>query len=116
MSKFYKIYKLSDDTELWVGKDAKSNDILTFNFSKMEEWWCHVDEYPGSHIVIKSTKDILSSEIMKEIAKIAVKHSKAKNIKTRCFVTFCKCFQVEKKKKSKDGLVYLTGNVTKIKV
>ena len=43
MSKFYKIYKLSDDTELWVGKDAKSNDILTFNFSKMEEWWCHVD-------------------------------------------------------------------------
>jgi|SaaInlV_165m_DNA_2_1040747.scaffolds.fasta_scaffold160430_1 predicted ribosome quality control (RQC) complex YloA/Tae2 family protein len=109
----YRIYKLSDDTEIWVGKDAKSNDLLTINFSKMEEWWCHVDEYPGSHIVIKSTEDVLSSEIMKEIAKIAVKHSKAKG---NCFVTFCKCFQVEKNKKSKDGLVYLTGNVTKIKV
>ena len=115
MSKLYKIYKLSNDTEIWVGKDAKSNDLLTFNFSKMEEWWCHIDEYPGSHIVIKSTEDVLSPEIMEEIAKISVLHSKAKNIKGVC-VSFCKCFQVQKNKKAKYGMVYLTGNITKIKV
>jgi len=112
----YRVHTLSDNTELWIGKDAKSNDSLTFEYSEIEEWWCHVDEYPGSHIIIKCTNETLTNNIMKYAAIIAVKYSKAKNIKPPHTVSFCKCYQVKKKKRAVPGLVYLTGIVLNIKV
>ena len=112
----YRVHTLSNNTEIWIGKDAKSNDLLTFEYSEIEEWWCHVDEYPGSHIVIKCSDDDITTNIMKEIAKISINYSKAKNIKGPHTVSFCKCYQVKKKKRAVAGLVYLTGTIINIKV
>lgn len=112
----YRVSKLSDNTEVWIGKDAKSNDLLTFEYSNLEEWWCHVGDYPGSHILIKSCSESLSENIMNECAVIAVKYSKAKKVKGRHNVTFCKCFQVGKQKRAVSGMVYLTGELFHVKV
>lgn len=35
-----------------VGKGAKSNQELTFRYSKGSDWWFHVRDYPGSHVVL----------------------------------------------------------------
>jgi hypothetical protein len=44
---------------VYIGKDSKSNDYLTFNMSDNDDIWMHVKGVPGSHVVVK-TKEISS--------------------------------------------------------
>jgi predicted ribosome quality control (RQC) complex YloA/Tae2 family protein len=40
--------------EVWVGKDAKSNELLTFKFSDKEDLWFHARGTSGAHVVLKT--------------------------------------------------------------
>ncbi len=39
--------------EIWVGKNAKSNDKLLQQYSYKEDLWMHVRDAPGSHVLLK---------------------------------------------------------------
>ena len=38
---------------IWVGRNAQSNDVLTFQYGYKEDLWLHVKDVPGSHVLIK---------------------------------------------------------------
>ncbi len=40
-----------------VGRNAKSNRKLTFQVAKGSDWWLHLRERPGSHVVIPLPRD-----------------------------------------------------------
>jgi predicted ribosome quality control (RQC) complex YloA/Tae2 family protein len=82
----FRIYKLAEGFEVWVGKDSKSNDLLSMKFTENNDLWFHVRGSSGAHTVLKveKSKD-QKSEINKDYiiaaAAIAAYHSKARNAK-----------------------------------
>jgi hypothetical protein len=40
-----------------AGRNAKSNRKLTFQVSRGSDWWLHLRERPGSHVVIPTARD-----------------------------------------------------------
>jgi predicted ribosome quality control (RQC) complex YloA/Tae2 family protein len=69
-------YTSIDGINIKVGENAKDNDKLTAS-SYPNEWWMHVCDAPGSHVVICHEDDIIPKETRRDAAVLAVKHSKA---------------------------------------
>lgn len=43
-----------NDTKILFGKNAKSNDKLTFTIAEKKDTYLHIKDYHGSHVIIKS--------------------------------------------------------------
>jgi predicted ribosome quality control (RQC) complex YloA/Tae2 family protein len=64
--------------EIWVGKNAKSNDEL-IRLSSKNDLWLHVKDFTGSHVIIKQKGREYSKDVIKIGAQLAAFHSKAKH-------------------------------------
>jgi predicted ribosome quality control (RQC) complex YloA/Tae2 family protein len=69
--------------EIWVGKNAKSNDKLTSHAHK-EDMWLHARGVGGSHTVIRmgNEKSMPPKKVILHAASYAAWYSKAKGMKT----------------------------------
>lgn len=38
---------------IWVGRNAKANRVLTFQLAKSRDWWMHLRDQPGAHLVLR---------------------------------------------------------------
>lgn len=86
------------------GRDAKSNDYLTFNVARDEDIWMHVKGVPGSHVVIRVKENLPTPEILKYAAQVAKKNSKvAKESSVK--VVYCQRKFVKKDSGMSDGQV-----------
>jgi len=76
----YRHYIINDKYNLYVGKDAKSNDELTLKFAKQNDLFFHARDVSGSHVILKvnNMKEKIPKEILKIAASIAAFYSKAK--------------------------------------
>lgn len=64
---------------IWVGKNAAMNDLLTFRHARGNDYWLHVAEVPGSHIIVRMAKDQkLDRETLNDALLLALFHSKAR--------------------------------------
>lgn len=64
---------------IYVGRNAKGNDQLTFVHANGSDWWLHVQNFPGSHVVIKTLKgQDPDSETMADAMQLALFYSQAK--------------------------------------
>lgn len=101
--KFPNLKKLEiDGYKVIIGRDALSNDYLTTILANPEDLWFHVKGFPGSHILIKQEDRLISNEVKKQVAELAVKNSK---VKVDCVVVCCKAKFVKKEPGSKPGQV-----------
>lgn len=91
--------------QLWLGKNAKSNDKIV-QFSHKEDVWMHARGVPGSHLVIrmKNNKNMPDAQLIEEAASFAAFHSKAKGSKL-VPVIFTKRKYVRKPKGAAPGAV-----------
>ncbi len=102
--KFPNIKKVDiDGFTVYIGKDAKSNDYLTFNIAKPEDLWFHVKGVPGSHVVISINENLPDNILIKKVAEVAVKNSKSKSDKSK--VVYCQRKFVKKESGMNDGQV-----------
>jgi predicted ribosome quality control (RQC) complex YloA/Tae2 family protein len=105
----YKHYRIDDKYDVYVGKDSKSNDMLSTKFAKQNDYWFHARGLPGSHVILRSDKpkEVVPNPVLKKAAAIAAFQSEAT---TACIVpvsyTFAKF--VYKKKGLEPGQVFLT--------
>ena len=76
----FRQYLLEKKYRVYVGKDSKSNDLLTLKFAKQNDYWFHARAVSGSHVVLKNDnpKEGMPKNILKLAASIAAYHSKAK--------------------------------------
>lgn len=80
ISEKFKKFQLSDDAILYVGKDAKNNDELTFGFGKANDYWFHIRGASGSHCVLKyAASGKPPKEIIEKAASIAAYYSSQRN-------------------------------------
>jgi predicted ribosome quality control (RQC) complex YloA/Tae2 family protein len=80
MTEKFKHYLVEGKYHVFVGKDSKSNDILTLKFAKQNDYWFHARAVPGSHVVLRveNLKEPVPKSVLKKVASIAAYHSKAK--------------------------------------
>ena len=103
--KFPDIKKLEvDGYSIQYGRDAKSNDYLTFNVADSEDIWMHVKGVPGSHVVIRVRENLPTTEILKYAASLAKKNSKAAKDQSAKIV-YCQRKYVKKDPGMNDGQV-----------
>ena len=66
--------------KILVGKNAKGNDKLTFSYARGSDWWFHVRNYSGSHVVLKVEKGKDPDDAsVQEAIQFAIAYSKAQD-------------------------------------
>ena len=103
--KFPDIKKLNiDGFTVYLGRDAKSNDYLTFMQSDKEDIWMHVKGVPGSHVIIRVRENLPTETVIKAAAELAKKNSKAQKDPV-VTVVYCQRKFVKKEPGMNDGQV-----------
>ncbi len=42
-----------DGCRFYVGRNGRQNDLLTFSLAKKTDAWCHANDVPGSHVIVR---------------------------------------------------------------
>ena len=97
-----------DGREILIGKGARENDELTFDVAAPEDFWFHVADYSGSHVVVRNPgKDKqLEDAVLVKAAQLAAYFSQARNT-SKVEVHHTKRKNVTKPRRAKPGLVRL---------
>jgi len=70
----YRTFQTSDGTQIWVGRSARDNDLLTFRHARGNDVWLHVRGRPGAHVVLRTT-GAPTPEMLLLSAQVAAHHS-----------------------------------------
>lgn len=72
---------LDNRWDVYIGKNARNNDLLTFHFANKWDVWLHAQGVPGSHVVIKKQRkeEIVPKNIIEKAARLAAANSKSKH-------------------------------------
>jgi len=49
-------YVIYENSKIYFGKNDKQNDYITFKLARSTDWFFHIKDYPGSHVVIANEK------------------------------------------------------------
>ena len=63
-----------DDYMILVGKNEKGN-IKLLKQANANDYWLHIKNYPGAHVIIKNNKLQIPQKVLQEAAKLAVAFS-----------------------------------------
>ena len=96
---------------IYILKNNKENDWLTFTFANKNDIWLHTKDIQGSHVILKNSGQNVSDDTLVKCAKLAVEHSKAKLL-SNVPVDYCKVQYVKKPNGAKPGMVIFTNNKT----
>lgn len=102
----YREFLTAAGLKIWVGKSAANNETLTFSLAHGSDWWLHVRDFPGSHVVLRVGKQQEPDrESIQDAIQLALEYSKAKGDADVC-ITQRKF--VARFGKSKKGQVHLS--------
>jgi len=68
----------SDSTTIYIGKNNRQNEEVTFKIGTGSDLWLHVQKIPGSHVLIKSTLSEPEPEALNAAIQLAAWFSKAR--------------------------------------
>ena len=102
-----------DGFTVYVGKNNKQNDYITFKISDKNDLWFHVQGFHGSHILLKTNNKKIddNNQIILKCAKLAALHSKANN-ENKVAVDYTLIKNIKKPKGTKPGFVVFTNYKT----
>ena len=111
-AKFNPLKYIIEGYTIYIGRNNKENDYLTNKFAKKDDLWFHTKEIHGSHVILKTNaNEKVPKNIIYEAARLAAKHSKAKE-SSNVPVDYCKVAFVKKIPGNKPGLVTYKNNQT----
>lgn len=65
-----------DGFVIWVGRNSRQNELVTFKRANSEDYWLHARDVPGAHVIIKYDGRTISDEVIEQAAAIAAFYSK----------------------------------------
>ncbi|MGQ9850414.1 MAG: Rqc2 family fibronectin-binding protein [Aggregatilineaceae bacterium] len=89
---------------IWVGRNARQNDQVTFEKGGPADLWLHVRGVPGAHVIIKSGGSDVPPAVIRRAAELAAYYSAARN-EARVLVDVTQRKYVHKIKGGKPGMV-----------
>jgi predicted ribosome quality control (RQC) complex YloA/Tae2 family protein len=91
--------------QIWIGRNNRQNDILTFRTAVEYDLWFHTQEIPGSHVLLRLDPGAVASEQdLQFTADIAAYYSQARESE-QVPVIYTKPKHVYKPKGAKPGMV-----------
>ncbi len=93
-----------DNIDIFVGKNNRQNDILTFKSSNRSDIWMHVQKMPGSHVIIASNGADIPDTTLEDGAILAAYYSKARS-SNNVNIDYTERKNVKKPKGAKAGMV-----------
>lgn len=104
----YREFYTASGLPIWVGKSAKNNEELTFRYAKGSDWWLHVTDYPGSHVILKGKKENEpDQESIQDAVQLALHYSKAKD-EGRADICLTQCKYVTRFGRGQAGKVQIS--------
>jgi predicted ribosome quality control (RQC) complex YloA/Tae2 family protein len=100
MPKEYHLLYTQSKLPIWVGKNAKMNDVMTFQLAHKKDLWFHVKDIPGPHVILHCEEHPVTSQDIQDAIQITQHYSKSKNP-----ILYTQVLNVEKNKYSKAGQV-----------
>lgn len=103
--------RLNSEADVYVGKNNKQNDYVTFTIGGPKDLWFHTKDIPGSHLILKTTLPEYRQEDIDLAIQLAAYFSKARsgsNIPVDCVQRR----YVKKPAGSKPGFVIFTNQKT----
>lgn len=97
--------------EVYIGRNAEMNDILTTEIARPSDLWFHASGHPGSHVVIRIEDEYPSKEVIKQVAKLAAENSKGSG---KVKVVYTEARNVTKTDKNKIGQVQVDYSKSEI--
>ncbi len=97
-------YVSSDGFTIYVGKNNRQNEKLTLKTANRDDIWLHVQNMPGSHVIIQKNNKELPDTTLEEAAILAAYYSKGKN-SNNVSVDFTERKNVRKQAGAKPGMV-----------
>lgn len=102
-SKPYKILS-KDGFEIYIGKNNKQNDYITFNLASKEDIWMHTKNIPGSHVVVITEGKDVPDSTLEEAASYAAYYSNARQ-SSKVPVNYTYKKHIKKPKNAEPGFV-----------
>lgn len=105
-----------NEISIIYGRNNTENDYVTFKIATKEDLWFHIQDFPGSHVILQGNIDSISDENLKNqlilrAATLAAKLSKAPH-NNKVSVQYTKRRFVTKPSWSKPGLVTFSSHNT----
>jgi predicted ribosome quality control (RQC) complex YloA/Tae2 family protein len=68
-----------DGWEIWIGRNANNNDLLTQKYAKKDDMWFHARDVAGSHVIIRyQSGKTFPKNVIERAAQLAAFNSKRK--------------------------------------
>ncbi|HAP40820.1 MAG TPA: hypothetical protein DCQ94_13835, partial [Nitrospira sp.] len=75
----FRRFQSSDGYPIFVGRNARENDELTFGLARSEDLWLHARGTPGSHVIVRLEKGTEPPlETVRDAATLALLYSDLK--------------------------------------
>lgn len=103
--------RISDDSTVYIGKNNRQNDYVTFTIGGPNDLWFHTKDIPGSHVILKTSLPQPAEQDIDIAVQLAAYFSKARsssNIPVDCTQRRF----VKKPSGSKPGFVIFTNQKT----
>lgn len=97
----------SSGLDIYVGRSARENEKLTFEWAKGRDLWFHVDGATGSHVILCSSKTQKVDDKSIEEAMQLAKHFSSLKKELRADMVKCYVKDLQKPKKGKPGQVVI---------
>jgi predicted ribosome quality control (RQC) complex YloA/Tae2 family protein len=94
----------SEGIVIWVGRNARQNEDVTFTKGRPEDIWLHARGIAGAHVIIKSSGRPLPSGVLQRAAGLAAYYSASRG-ERRVLVDVTERRHVRKIKGGKPGMV-----------
>lgn len=108
----FRRFTSTDGLPIYVGRNARENDELTFSFAKSDDLWLHAQGAPGSHVVIRLEKGSDAPvDTLRDAATLAVLYSDLKKA-GKGDVIYTRRKWVRKAKGANPGSVIVTQEKT----
>ena len=105
-------FKTANGLEIWVGRSAEANDYLTTALAHDHDLFFHLEDSPGSHVVLRTEgRTDPPKESLLDACELAVHFSKQRAA-SRATVHVAPIKQVRKPAGAKPGLVYVSRGKT----
>ncbi len=68
-----------DGYVLWVGRNSRQNEKVTFKNASGQDLWLHARDVPGAHVIIRNDGRRISETLIEQAAAIAAYYSAKRN-------------------------------------
>lgn len=103
--------RLHENADIYIGKNNKQNDFVTFSLAGPRDLWFHTKNIPGSHVILKTDFIEPTEEDILTAVKLAAYFSQARNSSQVPVDCVPKRF-VKKPSGAKPGFVIFTNQTT----